>query len=364
MSEVYLLSSNSVESISEHIRARNTTIAAKIARLKNYSFGGEYDSANTSVPGQSYFVPHKTLVGLEAARKLAINSPADLFGGVVGYGYQATKAITHGLVRATASQPQGWSNSFPDAVREVVLPGYTAFSVAEAIEAGQLLLKQGNVRVKPTLEAGGRGQFVTGNLPELEARLKQMSGPDITNFGVVLEKDLVQVTTFGIGQATLNHITISYFGDQLSTHNNAGMVEYGGLNLTAIRGDFEDLILLTNNPNLKLAITQAKIYDAAASHFDTILSRRSYDIAQGYDTTGQFYSGVLEQTWRIGGASSSEIAAIEIFQANPTASIVKATSFQTYGNSTAISDQAEILYKGIDPDYGPMQIYHEVLAIN
>jgi len=64
-----------------------------------------------------------------------------------------------------------------------------------------------------------------------------------------------------------------------------------------------------------------------------ILSRRNYDIAQGFDARGQLRSGVLEQSWRVSGATGAEIAALEAFRAEPTLQAVRASTFEIYGDA-------------------------------
>jgi hypothetical protein len=364
--KVFVLSSSSVEPISEHVRERNIKIASQLAELKRYHYQGEYLASTANEP--SYFVPHKTLVGLTAAEAVGIKTTQDLFGGVVAHNYQATKAITHGLINPQAAKPSGWSNTFAAQVQVAVLPGYTAFCQADALLAGSLLLEQGAVRVKRTLAASGRGQVMVQNREELALTLQQIPAAELEIFGVVLEKNLWQVTTLAVGQVQVDELTISYYGTQRTSINNLGNPEYGGADLTIVRGGFEALLLqAAGRPAIELAIAQARLYDAATSHYDLIVSRRSYDVGQGYDKAGHFYSGVLEQSWRIGGASSSEVAALQIFKNNPTATVVEASSYQIYGTVNPIPASANIFYNGIDPEFGAMQIYqivHEVKFVD
>ena len=74
------------------------------------------------------------------------------------YPFVKTKAITHELVDQDAEQPQGWSEVFAEKVREVVLPGYTVFSVRDAQTAAKRMLRRGTVRAKNPLGASGEGQ--------------------------------------------------------------------------------------------------------------------------------------------------------------------------------------------------------------
>ena len=49
------------------------------------------------------------------------------------HAFMATKAITHPLVRPQAVAPEGWSPRFADRVREVVLPGFSVFTIEDAL---------------------------------------------------------------------------------------------------------------------------------------------------------------------------------------------------------------------------------------
>jgi hypothetical protein len=65
---------------------------------------------------------------------------------------------------------------------------------------------------------------------------------------------------------------------------------------------------------VRLAIQQAQVFDRADEAYPGFYaSRRNYDIAQGLDSDGKPRSGVLEQSWRMGGASSAEMAALQSF---------------------------------------------------
>ena len=97
--------------------------------------------------------------------------------------------------------------------------------------------------------------------------------------------------------------------------------------------------LLANNcaivpENIRTAVGQARVYDAATSVFPGLFaSRRNYDVAQGANARGQWRSGVLEQSWRVGGATGAEIAALEAFRADPGLQVVHTSTVEVYGES-------------------------------
>ena len=142
---------------SVHERVTRDGIARRLARLKGFDFGGSCD--HRSLPqGSNYLVPGDTLVGELESRRLGVSNRDDLFGGVVPFGFVASKAITHPLVDDGAAAPTGWSNQFARRVAGSVLAGLTAFNGADALLAGHRLLADGPVRVKAVRATGGRGQ--------------------------------------------------------------------------------------------------------------------------------------------------------------------------------------------------------------
>jgi len=115
---------------------------------------------------------------------------------------------------------------------------------------------------------------------------------------------------------------------------------------------------LTLAAETRLAVTQARAYDGAASqHFPGLIaSRRNYDVAQGLDASHERRSGVLEQSWRIGGASPAEIAALEAFRADGSLGVVRASCVEQYGLHEPPPD-AVLQFRGIDDRVGAITRY-------
>jgi hypothetical protein len=112
-----------------------------------------------------------------------------------------------------------------------------------------------------------------------------------------------------------------------------------------------------------MAIAQARTYDAGMEHFPGMFaSRRNYDVAQGFDVTGRWRSGVLEQSWRLGGATGAEICALEAFRAEPGLQTVRASTFEIYGENKAPPSHATVYFCGIDERVGPLTKYTLVEA--
>jgi len=343
---------------SEHERATRAQIAWRLARLKKSRFQGEYDSS-LSYAAPVYFVPSDTLVGDALAGALGIGSHHGLFGGVVPHPFVLTKAIVHPLIDAGAAAPPGWKPGFAGRVATAVLQGYSAFTHEEARRAGMRLLEQGAVRLKPVRATGGRGQQVVRGRQTLEDCLAAMDGAEIADHGLVLEENLERPVTYSVGQVHVGSMIASYYGWQRLTRDNQGLEVYGGSDLTVARGGFDALMALSLPEEIQLAIEQARIFHRAveSSFAGFFASRINYDVAQGSNSAGRWCSGVLEQSWRVGGASGAEIAALEIFEEQPARGVVNASCFEVYGNGVVPPPNACVYFSGVDAHCGPITKY-------
>jgi len=344
-----------------HESMSQNQVAARVAELLGYPFAGEYDaSAAYDLP--LYFVPRETLPGTSHAARLGIRSERDLFGGVVPHPFVASKVITHPLLQPGSAAPQGWSPGFGDRVRDVVLPGYSAFSREDALAAGRQLLAQGAVRIKLASGIGGSGQSMAADAAALEQQIGALDETELRQGGVVLERNLNEVVTHSVGQVRIGRHVASYCGVQHLTRNNFGEEVYGGSDLLVARGDFEALLAMPHAPEVETAIEQARTYHRAAlaSFPGMLASRCNYDVAQGSDDSGAWRSGVLEQSWRIGGATGAELAALAAFQADPGLQSVRASTTEVYGGQAPPED-AEIYFHGIDKHVGAITKYTRIL---
>jgi hypothetical protein len=89
-------------------------------------------------------------------------------------------------------------------------------------------------------------------------------------------------------------------------------------------------------------------------------SRRNYDVAWGIDAQGMRRCGVLEQSWRVGGATGAEIGALRMFRANPRVHAVLASTRELYGDGVQIPEGARIVYRGVDAKAGAITKYYTV----
>src|SRR5918994_891826 len=341
----------------KHESVTRTRIAGKLAVLKGYEFAGDYDPARRYA-GPVYFVPNDTLTGSELAQQVGIRDHHDLFGGVVPYAFAATKTITHPLVSRNAFAPEGWSHEFARSVRHVVLFGFSAFTPDDLRRAAARVLERGRARVKPARGIGGRGQTVITSTADLDALLDATDLTELARYGAVIEQNFDQIETYSVGQTYVADLLATYCGTQLLTKDNQGTSVYGGSDLIVVRGDYDDLLSLDLPPEAQQAINNARTYEAAAitSFPGWLASRRNYDVAQVVGDDGRRSCGVLEQSWRIGGASAAEIAALEAFRADPSLRSVRAASIELYGEQQVPPDAA-VHFQGVDDQVGPITKY-------
>jgi hypothetical protein len=244
-------------------------------------------------------------------------------------------------------------------VCDVVLRGFSAFTPEDARQVGLRLLGHGPVRLKAVRATAGRSQIVVCGAAELEVALAAVDTTELSGHGLVLEEDLTEVTTYSVGQVCVADLVASYCGTQRLTPDNGGAQVYGGSDLVVARGDFEALLALGLCEDARLAVAQARTYDAAAMECfpGLFASRRNYDVAQGMDAAGRRRSGVLEQSWRTGGASGAEIAALEAFQADPGLRVVRASTVEIYGEHHTPPPGAVMYFRGEDERVGPVTKY-------
>ena len=78
---------------------------------------------------------------------------------------------------------------------------------------------------------------------------------------------------------------------------------------------------------------------------------------RGCDAAGGWRLGILEQSWRIGGASGAEVAALEAFRADPGLRALRAATVERYGEGQPRPPGATVYFDGVDERDGPMTKY-------
>ncbi|AHE56070.1 DUF3182 family protein [Sphingomonas sanxanigenens] len=340
-----------------HDRVSRRVVARHVAALLDLPFGGEAIVASTN----AYVVPFDTLIADEAAL-LGVAGEDRLLGGVVPHRFVATKAITHPLIAPDAAAPEGWAHELGSALAPVVPIGFTAFSTADVRRAGETLLALGPLRLKAVAATAGLGQTVVEDRQALERALAAESSEAIEAGGIVLEENLADVTTYSVGTTRIGAHAIAYWGTQRLTRSNAGDTVYGGSDLEVVRGGWDELAALPLAAEVAQAVRHAIAYDRAvfAAYPGLCASRRNYDIIAGDAADGTRRIGVLEQSWRVGGATGAELAAIEAFARDSKLGHVRSSTMEIYGRAGAAPAGATIYYDGVDPVAGPLTKYAEV----
>jgi hypothetical protein len=342
----------------EHELAAQRGVAERLAALLGCRFAGDADPAAPSA-SIGYAVPNDTLTSIDAARRWGIRGEEDLFGGVVPFPYVATKTITHPLIETDAAAPTGWCAEFAERVAAVVLPGLSAFALDDARRAGRRLLRDGPVRLKLASGVGGSGQSVAQDAAQLDAQLAALDPAGIAAHGMVLERNLAGARTFSIGVLRVGSLQASYFGTQCTTRNRHGDEVYGGSTITLARGDLDALEPLAGDADVRRAIAMARSYHAAAfaCFAGMFASRCNYDVVQGRDAQGRPLAGVLEQSWRIGGASPAEVAALQALCDDPERTQVRASSVEVHAPDAVVPEGATLYFRGVDEHVGPITKY-------
>lgn len=343
-----------------HDNQTKAHIARSIASLLGADYAGELVAA-PAAPPPILWVPSDTLL-VDEAQRLGVKGPDDIFGGVVPYPHAATKVITHPLIAPDAARPAAWSPAFGTAVRDAVLPGYSAFSLPDAWIAGLALLESGAVRLKQADGVGGGGQSVATTELELNEQLAAMGRDAVERHGLVLELNLERLTTYSVGQVRVGPWLATYVGTQYTTPNHRGDEVYGGSQLTLARGDYDQLLQLELSDEARQCVEQALVYHrhALASFPGLLATRCNYDVVLGTDAAGLRHVGVLEQSWRIGGASGAEIAGLIALRDDPSLAAVCAATHETYEPDAQAPSGGIVHYQGRDAHGGPLLKYASV----
>lgn len=302
--------------------------------------GMAYDEADAS-PGAnvgSYCIPMSTL-SFREANALRISDESQLWGGIAPHEFVATKLVSHPLWRSGSERPSGWKHIA--GIEMLTLPGYSVFTRDDAWSAGRYLLQEGTVRVKCPFMRGGNGQARIRDVHELD---RWLDAADEVPWGdgLVLERDLVQSKTYSIGSSNLPGYAIAYQGTQRNVMDGQGNEVYGGSTLTVFRGSFSTLI----KEHCGEPVAVATAYDSLVrGTYGVLASRRNYDVIVGVDSCGKRHVGVLEQSWRFGGASMAEVLALEWLQRHPGRNDVVAETVELYG-AGALPDNAVVFASG------------------
>lgn len=292
-----------------------------------------------------YLLPLNSLLSTEA-KTLGVESIHDLYGGVVPYEFAKTKVLSHPLFQPSYAAPEGWSYDLGQDLLPYTLKGYSAFSVQDAFWTARGLIHEGPIRIKFAHAAASQDQFVCNHYQEVTDLLLQSRFQALLEQGVVIEEQLIDTTTYSVGQTEVAGILISYVGEQSQTPNHEQLPTYGGTHLLAVQGGYEELSEVVSTPVLIRAIALAQNYERCIqSAFPQFYaSRRNYDVIYGTAWDGSDRAGVLEQSWRMGGASMAELLAISAFLDAPSLTSVQAWTQERYTRKLEQQIETEDVY--------------------
>lgn len=290
--------------------------------------------------------------------------PAErFFGGLVDHEFMTTKLVTHPAWDREDNLPEGWTMQFADDLRDCVLSGFSVFSHAHATNAGTALLKTRRVRLKNPYAAGGKGQSVAATARELERVLETFSDSAMAG-GLVIEEDIENATTYSVGQVTVAGLTATYLGRQYTDRDPKGDTVYAGSRLHVVRGGWAQLLARLRTPLSRRIVESAMRYDAAAQrHLGLVASRRNYDVLVGPITEKGSCTGVLEQSWRVGGATPAEVVALEKLAEDASVIALQAVVREEYGPAPRLRDGDFSVFSGEDDAGQPLHKYARIEKI-
>ena len=347
---------------------RNLRIVDKIASIFE-RFGG-IDQ------GKTYYVADKTIVlefteNQKLIKDALIESEKDFFGGIVPRAYQSTKAIMHPLVSREAACPLGWSHEFSQELvhLDLVLPGFTVFNIEDIRTAFNHLYDKGvyQIRLKDPLGYLGMNQFIVTSFQELEQFIsdKIVDNEKLEQYGLVVEENLCpedlkiySVSFVTVGFHQVQCIGVQRFSQGLYAGTDFVIMQTGKYILPELLAR----VGIFNNEDAQVIIDKALLFRALLNkHIPEIKTARfNLDIVSGI---ASIYSNgtcelvkrfaLLEQSFRVGGASAAEIWGLEYLLCHPSVDAVCASTYYRYGDEAyqTVSGE-ENLYCGVDSRLG------------
>lgn len=209
----------------------------------------------------------------------------------------------------------------------MVLPGFSAFSVDEALSSYHLLKEHGyDVRLKYPNASDGNDQYQISDPEQLETLLRSnvLFRDTIAAEGVVLEADLAinpdtgKIDTYSVGKLEIKGQAYSFITSQFDTTPGNDPMEhqkFGGGDIFIVKGDFAQLeskfaqyqTQLESDLNTEAALTaiikSAQFLTQFINTYKPETSRISVDCVSGRLNPGSdvIVSGITDITARTGG---------------------------------------------------------------
>lgn len=294
---------------------------------------------------ECYYLPSHTLLQHEA-KALGIKSLQDLYGGVVPYPFLLYKTLSHPIHHPSMNSPEGWNNDLGLILRPYVLKGCSAFNTQDALWTAEGMIHDGPLRIKLATANAGRGQWVVNNHEEVVDLFNQAQYQPFFEEGVIIEEALNNTVSFSIGQTEIGNYLISYCGEQEVTIDLKGQHTYGGSTLSVVQGGYSQLENILSFEKHKEALRMVQQYERHIfkAYPQIYASRRNYDVLQGVNAKGQMRLGVLEPSWRAGGASMAELLAFEAFTANSRLHHIRTWTKERYVSDLETLEKSDQTY--------------------
>lgn len=310
-----------------YIRARNGCVGRDLADLLGVP--RVVCSGKITPEMSAYVVPAKT-VDMETSARFNIRTVDDFYGTMVDSLFQVGKSILHPVV---SGAPKFYSSSFAERVRNLVLPGCSAFSMDDLLRGYDRYAGNGfGLRFKQSNESDGLGQR---SVTSRESLLKQAAVLDpraLCEEGVVLEADLLEARTISVGFARIGQDTFSFVAKQKNDmvgEKGTARSRYLGAQVLVVKGDIMELLLKGDcsfiGPDESRAVAKAvrfnRIYQEEVR---PLASRLSFDVLFGFTNHGDRLCGITDITGRLGGTCPALLTAALRFKEMPATRLVKA----------------------------------------
>ncbi len=361
----------------EFVIERNQALAQYLASITGRIFAGEIFSPRRLGSGD-YLLPHKP-ISLEEGRQFGIINPDQIFGAVIEPIY-AEKSIFHKTVPNAKFVPSKFPHEFATFLNDkgIVLIGYTAFSIEDVEKAYDLITDAGYaVRVKHPLGSSSTKQFRAKSKKQVLDFVRSEEVATLRKFGMILEVNLLNpndkradVEGFSGGWTQLEGNIYSYLGRQMFAETGT-TDRYIGTRLQMVRGSVDNLGEVADSLVYQDVYRQLeKVAEATKLLPYLIGSRMNFDFIYGVregidgiilDESPSVY--VVEQSFRVGGASGAELVGIEYLKNNHEEASVTAVSRVHYGKEEegqiGLRDKV-FLRKANDPEYGEVQVWGHI----
>lgn len=301
-----------------------------------------------------------------------------------------------------AEVPDWFDLEFPRYLRGTTVPGYSCFSVDSLADATRTLLEEFvTVRLKDPNGASGVGQWTVGSAEELEAVLTEVAdevgtgcavqlAEYLAHYGYVVEAHVDDIEAWSVTATSTPDGCYSSVGRILETtvqlEARGTVPNYGGTSVVVVRGDPEALEQLpaagvvvddpVRHDRIRLAPPPGVI--RAAQRFiegmrgweadGVIETRANVDVITGTlvrrDGSRQEIAASVEESGRVGGASSAELLGIRALRADATLSHSVHSSRHSfdsdavaYARHSATVPDSRVFWDGVDENWDGKYVF-------